>query len=323
MPDGKTKITGLESGVIERSSKDAQGRFIKGFSKAVDVEKRTITGVASTINLDRHGDVILPSAVAAHAEAFMASNAPFLSAHTHRTSEGAPSQIGWVTDMKIDAEKVLCEFKFARTAAAEEWWRIASDRDGKGIAFSIGFLPIRYIYGTVKDIIKEFPELGGPLAGMKDDDKLWVLTEIELIEISAVPCPANRESLQELAQKFFDGDDTEAKAPKRGDGDHRMQKLVDALTESIGDALGEKLLEELGTQLEVHRRCIAEQLDDAISEMKSITTGDALGGGCHAENLDCDDSDPDDGAGDEDQGDNAVADACDGLLATAGGCTPV
>jgi len=193
----------LKEGTFKRGSTDTKDRFMKGFSCAVDVENRTIDGVASTINLDRHGDIILPSAIAAHADAFMASNAPFLSAHTHRTSEGAPSQIGWVVDMKIDAEKVKCKFKFARTAAADEWWQIASDREGKGIAFSIGFIPIRYIYGTVADIIKEFPDLKKPLAGQKDDDKLWVLTEVELIEISAVPCPANRESLQGLAAKFF------------------------------------------------------------------------------------------------------------------------
>lgn len=169
----------LTKGKCDRNEQQAKDRFIPGFAggqKGVDLARRTVTGIASTIHLDRDGEIILPSAFEARRELFMSSNAPFAAAHTHRTSDGSPTQIGWTMTMAIAAYEVRCGFQFATTDVAEEWWKLASDSRGKGIAFSIGFIPIRWVFGTVADLVAEFPEIKRAVkdAGLKDTDTLRV-----------------------------------------------------------------------------------------------------------------------------------------------------
>jgi len=264
----------LEKGEIQRSSNDAQGRFVRGFSEAqkgIDLPGRTITGAASTINLDREGEVILPAAFKARAGRFLASNAPFGAAHMHRAGDGLPTQIGWVTAMVVEAERVRCTFKFAATDLADQWWMLASDPAGKGIAFSIGFIPIRYISGSAADIAKEMPDLKPVFAaaGLKDDSWVRVYTEIELVEISAVMAPSNRESLQELAAKFFG---TGGAAGSQAD----IEKLAGALCAPVIKAVA-----DLQTALSVEASTKADELrtflTDQIDELKALLP-DTYGG---------------------------------------------
>lgn len=246
----------LERGTISRDSDDAQGRFVKGFAGGktggVDLAARTVTGTASTINLDRHGEIVLPSAFKAKIGKFLGSNAPMLAAHTHRTDDATPSQIGWVMTAAIAADRVTCTFRFADdpTGPAERWWKLASDPDGKGIAFSIGFIPDRWVYGSVADLVREFPEIRQTVAanGYGDDDKLRVYTLIELLEISAVPVPANRESLQTLMQRFYGDDcfkDEPGKTGRNSDAaavDEKFRQLhskIDSLTAAFRDGMSE------------------------------------------------------------------------------------
>lgn len=271
----------LERGECRRTDERARDRFIPGLaggraegSRGVDLAARTITGVASTINIDRHGEIVLPSAFAARAEQFVASNAPFAAAHAHRSESGSPTQIGWVMGLKIEAARVVCQFKFAETAVAEEWWKLASDAAGKGIAFSIGFYPVRWVYGTVADLVNEFPEIKRPVrdAGLKDDDRLCVYTEIELVEISAVMAPSNRQSLQLLAAKLFglpsDADNGKAldelveriatAVAAKGRRPEERDAAAAVLARAMADCLQPKL-DALGEQLKAF---VLEQLDE-------------------------------------------------------------
>jgi len=177
----------------------------KGFltEKSANADDRTVRGVASTINVDRDGDVILPSAFRKDLKRFLATNAPFLAAHRHRSEDGQPTQIGWVIDGKVTAAALECTFKYALTEMGEQWWKLASDEGGKGHAFSVGFIPRRYVTGTVTDLVGSYPELADVFrqAGRKGEDRALVYTEVELLEISACPVPSNRESIQ-LMQKL-------------------------------------------------------------------------------------------------------------------------
>ena len=202
--------TKLQTGTIERGSADAKDRFITGVAGGktggVDLANRTITGIASTIQVDRDGEIILPGAFKARLGKFTGGSSPFLTAHTHRTSTGDPGQIGWVVEIKVEKTQVPCKFRFVddTDSAAERWWKLASDPNGKGIMFSIGFIPVRWVYGSALDLGREFPEIRQPLkdAGVSDEDRLRVYTEIELLEISAVPVPSNREAVQMLAAQM-------------------------------------------------------------------------------------------------------------------------
>lgn len=310
--DDNTTTTGLETGIVARDSKDAQGRFVKGFTKAVDVANRTIDGVASTINLDRHGEVILPSAVGARADDFLKSNAPFLAAHSHRAGDAGPTQIGWVTDLKVDAGKVACQFRFGVTGVAEEWWKLASDSGGKGIAFSIGFYPIRWVFGSVADLVKEFPELKKVFrrAGLADTDRVRVYTEIELVEISAVPCPANRESVQVLMAKFFDTEHAEG-AERSENGDEDAVAFIGAMAAAVAGKIEDTLDEKIGC-LESLRFDVEESLE----EIKMLLAGDSPSAAA-SQRPDCDGGDDETRAGTGDQGESEVAAACESLLAAS------
>ena len=223
---------GLTKGSVARDSDEAKDRFIPGLAgaqKGLNADERTVDGIASTIELDRDGEVILPSAFKARMGKFLNSNAPFAAAHTHRAPDGKPTQIGWVDAMRIEADRVPCTFRFAKTSVAADWWDLASDPKGKGIAFSIGFYPVKYVWGTVEDLVRAFPELAGPFnrAGLAPADRVRVYTEIELVEISAVMAPSNRESLQLLAAKFFG----------KGLDDDAAVKIVDEIAAAVAKAL--------------------------------------------------------------------------------------
>jgi len=223
----------LEKGMIDRKSAEAQDRFIPGVAsaqKGIDRDSRTVDGVASTINIDRDGESILPSAFKARAQKFLASNSPFAAAHTHRSPDGTPTQIGWIMGMDIDSEKVGAKFQFAKTNLAEEWWKLASDPKGKGIAFSIGFIPMEWASGSVAELSREFPEIRQAVkaAGLADDDRLRVYTDIELLEISGVMAPSNRESLQLLSAKMF-GREKQA------------EDFAAAIVELMGKAMDERM----------------------------------------------------------------------------------
>jgi len=261
----------IEKGTIPRDSDMAKGRFVKGFTKAVDAAARTVTGVASTIELDRDGEIILPSAFAKDWPRFLGSSAPFVGQHTHRAADAGPTQIGWVMSGQVAAERVECLFLYGQTFVGEEWWKLASDPSGKGHAFSIAFIPLEWVLGTVAEITRSMPEVAEPCrrAGLKETDRLRVYTSIELLEISAVAVPSNRQSLQELASKFFakDGKDAEA---------------IDELKKLIGQAVAEQLdacpalkavaeLKEVPGQVDEAIGAVLLAVHDAIDVLKAFS----------------------------------------------------
>lgn len=301
----------LKEETIKRNSKDAKDRFVKGCSltetKAIDRDNRTIDGVASTINLDRDEEVILPKAFEKTLPQFLERNAPFLAAHVHRAYEGQPTQIGWVLDARISEMDVRCRFRFAETDVAEQWWRLASDLNGRGIAFSIGFIPRRRIYGSVADLVQAFPELK-PIfarAGLAEDRRVVVYTEIELLEISAVPVPSNREAMQlgaKLAKAFgLEGDEIEG------------EKALDLLAEKIAERV------QVGTveiDIEGLVRGLQSQLAEYQEQVLSLLPDDIHAGGEASTDGPGGDRDPggDGGGGDDGAESESVRQARAGLL---------
>jgi HK97 family phage prohead protease len=154
----------------------------KKFSQALvkAVGDKNLVGWASYKSVDRHGELVLPSAFAKTAERYL-KNPLFLLGHD---ASGAPSgglPIGSVKSLSIQDEGVQFEADFASTPVAEMVHGLY--RDGHMRAFSIGF----YVRGERKPSDDEVKEFGGELRN--------VITDLELIEISAVPAPACREAL--------------------------------------------------------------------------------------------------------------------------------
>lgn len=260
------KSKGLEKGTVERNSDDAKGRFIWGLAGGkqggVDRANRTISGIASTINVDRDGEIILPRAFAARLDKFKGGSSPFMAAHTHWTSTAAPGQIGWVVEISITKIEIPCRFRFVddTDGVAERWWKLAADPNGKGIAFSIGFIPIRWVYGSVADLVEEFPEIKPAVAGARlaDDDRLRVYTEIELLEVSAVPVPSNREAMQLLAAKLFS---------PGGEGDKAVEQFREDLAGEVVRQLAERGLLSAGEIEKLHTD-MAAKLDEYASRLE-------------------------------------------------------
>ena len=190
----------LQSGSYDAKDGLAHARKLLGKSipGSVNLSERTVVGMASTISVDRDGEIILPSSMETDLVRFLASNAPFLAQHTHRTDSARPAQIGWVVEGKVSGYEVPCLFRYGATDAAEDWWKLASDPKGKGHAFSIGFRPLRWVRGNVADLVAQFPEIADAVKaeGLAKDAQLTVYTEIELYEISACGVPSNRDAVQ-------------------------------------------------------------------------------------------------------------------------------
>jgi len=155
--------------------------FIPGTIRQVDEQNRRVTAVVSTSDLDRFSEIIEPEAFRKRLDAFK-KNPVMLASHKHDTATGRPAVIGsWVQlEVTGDGLRGTCEFAEG-TEAAEEHWRLYRDRHMR--AFSVGFLVHEWQMREFED-----PKTGKTY-------RARVFTDVELMEISAVAVPANREAV--------------------------------------------------------------------------------------------------------------------------------
>lgn len=136
---------------------------------------QAITFVLSTDDVDRHGDII--SADGWALDSYRA-NPVLLWAHDYRQPA-----IGRAAKMWTEPHRLLANMEFAPTEFAQE---IASlYRSGFQWGVSVGFKPIRFE--------ERRDEKTGAFLGIR-------FLEQELLEVSAVPVPANRNALRRSGQ---------------------------------------------------------------------------------------------------------------------------
>ncbi len=209
--------------------------------RSVDLENRTIDAVASTSDLDRDKDIILPSAFKESLPSFRA-NPVILACHQHRLSSGSSPVIGSAIpeSVKITDTEVLFTMRFAETDLGEEYWQLYKDKHMR--AFSIGFIAIEW-----KD--------------EKDENLGYVrtYTKIELLEISAVPVPSNRRALARAKgyKGFFDDDDDESRSDFVKELHSDTKRQLDEFTLRIEDHL-----HQIKSLLSPDRDRLAEKLLD-------------------------------------------------------------
>lgn len=133
-----------------------------------------IAGYANTVDKDRSGDVVLPSAWAKGIDNYR-KNPVLLYQHNHS------NPIGRVEKIVVDKKGIFIEAKVSE--AAEKLHGVHSlIKDGALKSFSVGFY--------VKD-------------GKHDKAKdTFVISDVELLEISVVSVPANQESLFSVKKGF-------------------------------------------------------------------------------------------------------------------------
>lgn len=138
------------------------------------IESIYISGYASVNSVDRAGDVVPSSVWEAGIKNYLA-NPIILAHHDH------DDPIGRMTDHKIDNKGLWIK---ARISAAAEIFNLI--KDGVVTAFSVGFRVLDAEYNSATE--------------------LFVIKELELIEISVVSVPCNQDTLFSLS-KSFDSED--------------------------------------------------------------------------------------------------------------------
>ncbi len=198
-------------------------QFFFAAVKNINTEDRTIDVVASTIDKDRDGDIILPSAFKKSIKSFKA-NPVILACHQHRLQTGSSPVIGSAIPetIKITDKALLFTMKFADTALGEEYWILYRDEHMR--AFSVGFIPEKW-------------------EDARDDNgrvSHRTYTQVELLETSAVPVPSNRRALAR-AKGYFGDDDTDEQTKELSERLENLETQLDeikslVITDSEGHA---------------------------------------------------------------------------------------
>jgi len=121
--------------------------------------------VASTVDIDRDNEIVLPSAFAAKLPDYLKLNPVILFGHDHWSRP----PIGKAVSGQVTDRALLLDIKFAPSPFAQEVRQMYEG--GFMNTFSVGFMPIE---------------------SNTDSEGRRVFTQVELLEVSAVPVPSNR-----------------------------------------------------------------------------------------------------------------------------------
>ena len=169
-----------------------------------------VTFVLSTDDVDRHGDVV--SADGWRLEAYL-RNPVLLWAHDYRHPA-----IGRAVSVWTEPHRLLAKMEFAPGAFAQEVAALYACGFQWGV--SVGFRPIRWE--------ERRDARTGAFLGLR-------YLEQELLEVSAVPVPANREALRRQAE----GDALTPTLSRRERGFTREESAIVAGTVALGALLAE------------------------------------------------------------------------------------
>lgn len=189
--------------------------------RSVDRTKRTVTAAVSTPNVDRYEEIVEPKAFKLWLPTFMA-NPVFCAGHQYVGLSGEPTVIGSWQSMDVTDKELVGTAQFANTPLADQYLSLFAENHMR--AFSVGWI-------THEWEMREF-DMG---EGIKK--RIRVFTEVELIEVSAVAIPANRQSLVRAAS---------AGVPA-GTGLIDYDQLADKVLAKLSPGLAKAIKEQLNT----------------------------------------------------------------------------
>lgn len=160
--------------------------------KNLDDDKKRATSVISTASVDRDSEIILPEAFARTLGDFM-KNPVFMWGHQWF---GAPDKVlGRVVDVAMRPKGIEATFEYDTdiNPTADLVWKQVKKGTLRG--FSIGFIPVKWVSRwSDSDEINNLPdELADQL---KNREIRAVYQDIELLEVSQVPIPSNRDAVR-------------------------------------------------------------------------------------------------------------------------------
>lgn len=230
--------------IILKPKKQDQKQFHMEI-KAQDSGKRQIKGFASTRFVDRMDEIVSPGALAGSMDIYMKS--PVVLRDHDRSLV-----IGKTIDYQVVADGLFVTIEIMKgTEDADEAW--AQIEFGALNAFSIGFIPKNI------DLSGEYP----------------VINDLELLEISVVSIPANRESLFSIAKAFELGTDMRDATPKKIGFDKTKAEMSAILRVIESNWIGlqtenklyiETFLNSLHTIVKADQ--VRDEVSDSIERMK-------------------------------------------------------
>ena len=176
--------------------------------RGINVDKRTVTAMVSTPNVDRYEEIVEPEAFRRWLPEFT-RNPVFAAGHRYVGSACEPGIIGHWTELRITKDGLLGTAVFAETPVADQYWQLY--KGGHMRAFSVGWITHEWEMRSVE--VKP-----GVMR------RIRVFLSVELLEISAVAIPANRESLVRAASKH-PASKSKASLGKTADDDAIAEKL--------------------------------------------------------------------------------------------------
>lgn len=215
--------------------------FTKEMHSTTDnMESIFIEGYASTVDVDRSGDVVPASVWKAGMENYL-KNPIILCQHNH------DEPIGRMVEHRMDARGLYIK---ARISAAAEVFSLIKDE--VLTAFSIGFRILDAEYNSAAEV--------------------FVVKELELIEISVVSVPCNQNTLFNLSKAFSDAEEYNSfKAqfiPKA-----ESAKGLESLSDKTSAITKEWKMDpkELQTMLDAAAKSAAEQATKALLDSQAAT----------------------------------------------------
>lgn len=180
-----------------------KAQFFFANVKSINVDEKTIDVIASTPDKDRDGDIILPSAFKKNLKSFK-SNPVILACHQHRLQSGSSPVIGSAISesITISDKELGFTMRFAETKLGDEYWVLYRDKHMR--AFSVGFIAEKW---------EDSRDSNGRFTHR-------TYTQVELLEVSAVPVPSNRQALAR-AKGYFDDEDT------KDNLDEQIKEVID------------------------------------------------------------------------------------------------
>jgi hypothetical protein len=154
----------------------------------VDLKNRTISGKISTIYQDRDQEVVPPSALEADIEVYK-SNPILILSHNHKSLP-----IGKMLDIKFNNDHVWAKYYVTKNPIGDEVLQLAHEGILNG--FSSGFVPLEY---KENPQAHEVPSIALKTSLGRKTKKLY--KRCELVEVSLLAIPSNRQSLIDRTEK--------------------------------------------------------------------------------------------------------------------------
>lgn len=249
------------------------------YSKGL-IDDKYLVIKASTKSVDRHGEIVLPESYINFKDTYM-RNPVVLQYHNYWDEP-----VGKVVELTNDEESIVAKIEFAPTEVGEKFKQLY--KGGFMNAFSIGFIAKQFVKvdsSNANSLSEKYK-----IQDMANLTKIY--TEIELLEVSCVPVPANRDAVVLSAKSFcynnpeelesvlqelkgLKGDSEKTIEEKQDNPEDDIEEKQDNPEDDLEQKDTQNLLEELSDKLvEKLSSSLVEKLTNTFEDAVSDLTGE-------------------------------------------------